>query len=164
MTEGEIGDGGLEEFQPKIRNIQILQCHLQLQGRCNILADFFPKLRFLADFLHISLRERAVKLQWAGGGAQRPVWGLHEPKKTGRSTFSGLYFCIYYLVYTLGKKCCSVGFYMLYNVHFPVIKLNWSALWCSVNNEYHQLDGGRYIGEEDMVGQIGEILFVGLWV
>ncbi len=47
-------------FQPNIRNIQILQCHLQLQGRFNILADFFPKLRFLADFLHISLREEQL--------------------------------------------------------------------------------------------------------
>ncbi len=43
---------------------------------------------------------------------------------------------------------------MLYDVHFPVIKLNWSALWCSVNNEYHQLDGGRYIAEGDSQDKI----------
>ncbi len=58
------------------------------------------------DFLHISVRG-------AGGGAQRPVLGLNEPKKTGMSTISGLYFSTYYFVYTLDKKCCSVGFYSI---------------------------------------------------
>jgi hypothetical protein len=30
--------------------------------------------------------EGAVKLRWAGGGAQRPVWRVNKPKKTGART------------------------------------------------------------------------------
>jgi hypothetical protein len=138
IAKREIGDGGLEGncfslAQETIRFQSITcSCIVALREAVTLSRSFFL-LGFLVDFLHISVRG-------AGGGAQRPRLGLNEPKKKGRSTTSGLYFSTYFFVYTLDKKCCSVGFYMLYNVqivqlyiNFPVIKLNWSALWCSVN-------------------------------
>jgi hypothetical protein len=45
-----------------------------------VVRGFFPKLKLFVDFLYTSLISPGGSYSEMGGGAQRPVLNVHEPK------------------------------------------------------------------------------------